>query len=103
MSIKFPTIVYKTPGDHHCPGGTFKYMQATSKEHFDELKESGWFATLPEAINKMHNDFKEEVDNEEEPMTRDEIESMAKELGIQFKSTISDQNLLKRINDKLGD
>jgi len=48
--VKFPTIVYKTPGNHRGPSGTYDYAPAKNQSEFDLLIEDGWYATLPEAF-----------------------------------------------------
>lgn len=49
--MNFPTLVYRTPGPHHCAGGTYDYMAAASSDVLDQLLGSGWFSTMQEAIN----------------------------------------------------
>ncbi|WP_097303826.1 hypothetical protein [Pseudomonas chlororaphis] len=60
MSIEFPTMVYRTPGAHHCAGGTYNYQSAQDAEQLDQLLESGWFLSLPEAIAGEHDESRYE-------------------------------------------
>lgn len=95
-NTEFPTILYKCPGEHHCPGGTYSYIQAVSKEDMDEKLKSGYKKTLPEAISG------EDLIYDGVP-TRKEMEIKALELGIEFRSNLSDEKLLSRINDKIDE
>lgn len=99
MEVKFPTIVYKVPGEHHREGGTYSYAPAKDESQFNELIKSGWFPTLQEAVKGEPA----EAVIDEKPITREEIEEMAKELNIEFRKSISDTKLLERVNSALDD
>lgn len=97
---QFPTIVYKGFGPHARAGGTFDYSSANDQDELDAKLASGWYATLPEAIEA--NDNPGAVKSDDAPPTRDELETKAKELGIQFNAKTTDAQLGKLIAKKLG-
>lgn len=102
--ITFPTIVYRTPGTHHCTGGTYDYRGAASAQDLDQLLESGWFMTLPEAIAGKHDESRFGAD---EPAsgapTREELEAKAAELGIKFDGRTTDKGLGEKIEFVLSE
>lgn len=98
--MSYSNIVYRCPGPHQRPGGTFDYKGVTSKTEEAELLQAGWFETLPEAINGRVS--LKELPPSELPSTRDELEQKAKELGIKFDKKTSDEVLTKKINDAVG-
>ncbi len=78
---QFPTLVYKGHGPHSRAGGTYDYAAINDQEELDAKLADGWFTTLPEAID-AHD--KPAVKSDDAPATRAELETKAKELGIQF-------------------
>lgn len=49
--IKFPVLVYKSPGFHKKPkGGTYNYVGVNSQEELDEKLLNGWFENSAQAI-----------------------------------------------------
>lgn len=109
-NTEFPTILYKCPGEHHCPGGTYGYIQAVSQEDMDEKLKSGYQDTLPKAIlyslGKLPPDKESNLEDDSETNnapTREEMEIKALELGVEFRSNLSDEKLLSRINDKIDE
>lgn len=50
MAQEFPTIVYRSPGKHHCKGGGFDYRSVSDKSELDASLKSGWHETLEGAI-----------------------------------------------------
>lgn len=51
MTASFPTIVYRSPGQHRKPGGgTYNFASAKTQEEFDDKLAAGWFASSAEAI-----------------------------------------------------
>lgn len=91
--MDFPTIVYKTPGTHACPGGTYNYKGVEDQEGLDALIDEGWFLTLPEAICGK---AAEHHDDNAKP-TREELETKAKELELKFDKRTSDRKLSEMI------
>jgi len=87
---QFPTLVYKGHGPHSRAGGTYDYAAANDQEELDTKLADGWFTTLPAAID-AHD--KPVVKSEDAPTTRAELETKAKELGIQFGKKTTDAGL----------
>jgi hypothetical protein len=108
MKLAFPTIVYRTPGAHHCPGGTYDFLGVEDEVAFDEAVKDGWYPTMPEALAKelapqsLQSVIDQlEVLGDDEPPTRAELERQATELGIKFKKTTTDEELNLKINEAL--
>lgn len=95
--MKFPTIVYKCPGDHEAFGGqTYSYVGVADEVEMEAMLKSGWFASLPEAVAGVADE-----DDDEDP-TREELEDKARELGIKFDGRTSDATLSRRIEQEIG-
>ncbi len=106
----FPTIVYKDGGPHQRPGGTYSYVGAQDNAAFDRLIGEGWFPSLTEALaGKVvaepgsGRESKPEIEEDNSPPTREEIEKKAKELGIKVHHKHTDQTLLGKIKEKLSE
>lgn len=56
--MKFPTLVYKTPGSHDYKGGTFEYKGVDTEAELVHFIADGWFLSLPEAIAGYHDESK---------------------------------------------
>jgi hypothetical protein len=97
---QFPTLVYKGKGPHSRAGGTYDYAAANDQEAFDDKLANGWFTTLPEAIDA--NDKPVVVKSDGAPPTRAELETKAKELGIQFGKKTTDAELSASITKALA-
>lgn len=108
--MKRQDIVYRTPGTHQRPGGTFDYKAISSDDELNEAIKEGWFCTLREAVAKKHDEVAPppaptdelETLGADQPPTRAELEQKAKELRLSFKKTISDEELAKLIEKALG-
>lgn len=98
--MKYSNIVYRCPGPHQRPGGTYAFRGVSSEAELAQALIEGWFETMPEAING-HVSLKE-LPPSELPPTRDELEQKAKELGIKFDKKTSDETLTKKISDAVG-
>lgn len=48
--LKFPRLVFCSPGPHSCQGGTYAYEIVESQEDFESAIEAGYSATVPEAL-----------------------------------------------------
>lgn len=90
--MSFPTIVYKTPGNHQRAGGTYSYLGIEDEQGLESALSSGWFRTLPEAIAGKAD----EAEDNSAP-TRGELESKASELGIKFDGRTTDKLLADKI------
>jgi hypothetical protein len=96
---KYQDMVYKCPGPHQRPGGTFTTRGVNSAEEHAAAIEDGWFNSLPEAIAGKASVVELPPDT---PPTRAELEQKAKELGIKFNEKTADEVLAKKISEALG-
>jgi hypothetical protein len=96
---QFPTLVYKGHGPHSRAGGTYDYTAANDQEELDAKLADGWFTTLPEAIDAHDNPV---AKSDNAPATRAELETKAKELGIQFGKKTTDAELSASITKALA-
>lgn len=87
------TLVYRVPGNHQMPGGSFDYRQAKDDEHLAELLSEGWFRTLPEAVDGDHVDTS--------APSREELEQKARELELKFDGRTSNAKLERMIDEAL--
>lgn len=105
--MEFPTIVYKCPGPHWGPSGTtYQSIGVDDQEQFDSKIAQGWSDSLVKAVDAFLN-LSQSVDTQEKndddsPVTREELELKARELGIKFDGRTSDKTLLKRIEETIG-
>lgn len=100
--MSLPTIVYRCPGPHQRPGGTFDFVGIETDEDLKEALLDGWFLTMDEAVNKKSAVALEEVKQEDDkPPTRAELEEMAEELNIKFDGRTSDKKLNELITSEL--
>jgi len=97
--MEFPTLVYKCPGNHQRPGGTYAYKGVEDAAQHEDALAGGWFATLPEAIEGKPTPPDEPATNA--APTRAELEQKAGELGIKFDGRIGDKKLQALIDEKL--
>ena len=97
---QFPTLVYKGHGQHSRAGGTYDYVAANDQEELDAKLADNWFATLPEAIDAYDKPAAVKSDNA--PTTRAELETKAKELGVQFGKKTTDTELSASITKALA-
>ena len=105
--IDFPVFVYRCPGPHFGPSGTtYDSANANDIQEFEKLLSQGWSKSLIDAVDKFLNsqksvdDFTESDDNA--PVTRQELELKASELGIKFDGRTTDALLFKRIQEAIG-
>lgn len=98
--MKFPTILYKCPGMHQRPGGTYSYIAAPDEETAKSLMSEGWHGALPDAI-KPPKEVKV-APKLDAPPTRDELMTKAKAMGIKFKGNVSNKELLAEITNVLS-
>ena len=91
--MEFPRFVFKNGGPHQRAGGFYDHFVVENETEYGAALEAGWFATLPEAINPPPAD--------DAPPTRAELETKAKELGIEFSPNIGDKKLGERIQAAL--
>jgi hypothetical protein len=112
-------IVYRGYGPHQRKGGGFSTLGVRSEEELEEALSSGWYRTLPEAIEAHDNpkpiipvadavadplgDGKKGGSRDDgDPVTREELETNAKKLGVKFDGRTSNASLLRKINEALN-
>ena len=113
----FPTMVYRTPGPHAAPKGTYGYMGVADQAEYDAALADGWFASIAEAmegkaaaekpvevqevVSPIEVVIAKEAPADETPplpkRTRKGLEAEAKRLGVSFNSRTSDDVLAERI------
>lgn len=98
-----PTIVYKASGPHQRLGGTFDYKGVNTQEEFDAAIETGWYATLDEAVAPKLQQVggTPQTQATDAPPTRAELEQKAAELGLKFDGRTGDKKLGEMIADAL--
>lgn len=106
--MKFPTLVYRCPGRHQCPGGTFDYCQAEDEGALAKFIKKGWYPTLPFAQSPKDFDLEGLLAEDRlsdnglevgvvEGLERKELEEKAHALGVQFDKRIKTKTLIERI------
>lgn len=105
--MDFTIFVYRCPGPHFGPPGTtYESTHANDIQEVEKLLSQGWSESLIDAVDKFLNsskyvdDFTESNDNA--PVTRQELELKASELGIKFDGRTTDALLFKRIQEAIG-
>jgi len=101
--MQFPTLVYKCPGAHQRPGGTYAYQGVQDADEHAAALADGWFVTLPEAIEGVAPVVAPAAPASapNAPPTRAELEQKAAELGIKFDGRWGDKKLSDAIADKM--
>lgn len=106
--MQFPNLVYKCPGTHQCPGGTFDATQVNDEGQLSELIKDGWKPTLACAQNPADFDVEKFIADQCQPdldlstLPREELEGKARSLGITFNRTFKDETLISRITHALA-
>ena len=97
---EFPALVYKVPGKHVRPYGTYDFEGVNNAEELQAKLKEGWFWSLSEAIESEN---KEETAKEDDttPASRQELEEKATELGIKFDGRFSDKKIAQLIESAL--
>lgn len=97
--MKQATMLYKHGGEHKIHGSNFDYVivDAAIDGEIERHLEDGWHMTTHEAKEAAG-----ELDDND-PITRSELEAKATELDIKFDGRTSDKKLLILINQKLGE
>ena len=101
--MKNATMLYKAPGPHDIHGGHFDYtiVDADEEGAIEAAKADGWFETTIEAKAAADEAKAKREEELNAPPTRVELETKAKELGIQFGKKTTDEELSKLIQAKL--
>lgn len=118
--IKFPSFVYRCPGAHQCPGGTYDHRLVKSVEDLEAAASDGWWPTLPLAMDppktseetaKALSVFtveEPEVEKKPEPkeledetpveeLDREQLEARARLHEIGFNRNTKDETLIEKI------
>ena len=85
----FPRFVFRDGGKIQRAGGSYSELLVEDESAYDAAIENGWFASLQAAIDG--------VVSKSDP--REELEEMAREIGIQFDGRTSDKKLLEKIKE----
>lgn len=104
--MKQPTMVYKYPGTMHVcnvtkDGFNYKIVDADEEGALDQAFQQGWFASTKDAKEAASAPTLTPVDNNAPP-TRDELETKADELGIQYTDADEDELLQMMIEEALS-
>lgn len=112
--MSLPTLVYKCPGEHQRPGGTFACRGVSTDKELQAALTDGWHKSLPDAIDYFDGKLapksiepittdllKEAVDDA--PPTREELEAQATELEIKFDGRTTDAVLTKKIEEAMAE
>ena len=98
--MNFPSLVYRCPGPHFAHAGqTYEYIGVMDEAELAGRLEAGWSLSLVDAVDRANGVEAEPDDNS--PVTREELELKATELGIKFDGRTSDAGLLKKIDAAL--
>lgn len=89
--MDFPTILYRCPGPHSRPGGSYALLPVADAQALAEAEQVGWFRTMPEAIEGRTAQKAEPADDA--PPTRAEMEQRAAEVGMKVDGRWSDARL----------
>ena len=105
--MEFPVFVYRCPGANFGPSGTtYGSAVAEDAKQLEHLLADGWSESLVKAVDAFLNPSKSVDDSTESvddsPVTREELELKARELGIKFDGRTTDALLLKRIEEAIG-
>jgi hypothetical protein len=100
---EFPAMVYKVPGKHVRPHGTYDFAGVNNAEELAPKLKEGWFSSLSEAFDtkKVETVVKAVKTDDVAPPTRQELEEKATELGIKFDGRFSDKKIEQLINEAL--
>jgi hypothetical protein len=105
--MEFPTFVYKPKGPGKFKGKRYSYRAVEDEAERQMMLREGWMATREEACGFAPPVAAPVVESvvaelvEDSPPTRDELEQMAKELGVKFDGRTSDKKLLALIGEKV--
>lgn len=109
--MSYPTLVYRCPGPHFAHAGqTYDYAKVRDEDELSQRLEAGWHLSLVEAVDAATGKVKVKAAEQEpgepgddEPATREELETMANDLGIKYDGRTSDAGLLRKIEEALAE
>jgi hypothetical protein len=99
-----PTILYRVPGAHFGPPGfTYDYRGVDTEEALEAALADGWHESLAAAMAPSVAALKPApVPSDDAPVTREELEQKAEELGIKVDGRWSDKRLIAEIEAKMA-
>ncbi len=102
---RFPQAVFRAGGAEMIEGEAFTSRMVQDEDELQAAQSDGFHSTTSEAIAaKLAKEAEEDHDDDDSaPPTRAELETKAKELGIQFKPQTSDKKLGEAIAAKLAE
>lgn len=89
---QFPMALYRMPGREPHELGGITSMLVHSQAELDAQLADGWFASAPEA-KAAFDAAQKKPPSDDEPPTREELETKAAELGLKFDGRTSDKKL----------
>lgn len=98
--MEFPTALYRCPGLHQCPGGTFSCIGAEDEEQYAARIAEGWFPTMPEAMAGKAvapQVAAAQTIEAPAPLDRDALKAEATALGLDFPKNIPTERLSEMI------
>lgn len=104
--MDFPRLMFRTPGPEQCQGGTYAQKLVRDEEEFSQGLQEGFHGTLPEALAPAPVIIPVVAhvvaDDDNAPPTSEELRAKAKELGLVFKRSATDEEIGKLITAKLA-
>jgi hypothetical protein len=101
----FPDMVYRIPGLHRGPRGvTYDFLGVNDAAEMEAAFAAGWHPTIEDAmgVKKAKAVIAEVVEAQEavakiDTVTREQLETQAKALGVSFNARTKDDVLAERI------
>jgi len=103
--MEFPTIFYRSPGSNQGNGHTWDSIGVPDAAAAADLLAQGWVSTYADLVEpklEAKATELETVTSDNAPPTRAEIEAKATDLGIKFKPTTTDRDILAKITAALA-
>ena len=104
--MNFPRFVYKNGGKYQRKGGMYSFVSVNSDAELNDHLSNGWVMSLDDVINniqpKKDEVVKSQVPDDNAPVTREELNQKAKELGIKVHHKMKDSTIELMINDALS-
>lgn len=106
--MKFPRLMFRSPGPEQCLGGTYAHKLAQDSDEYAAQLQEGWHGTLPEALAPAPVIVPVVVPKEPEPAvdappTSEEIRRKAQELGLKVHHKASDATVLAMVTARLAE
>lgn len=96
--MSYPRHVYKSPGPYAFKKLTYAVCTVESDEELADKLKVGWFETRADAFSPPKIDVvPAQVPADDAPVTREELEQKANDLGIKFDGRTPDKTLMAKI------